>query len=329
MSRETDVTPGSRELRESLEYIAALPKNKNADLFISIHTNTTENAEKMKVQTAKTGFEIYVPLNSSEVYESSVKLGSIMTETIKSDYFVEPELKQTQGDGGNILVLKKATVPAILIECGYMDNPMDLKYLQDERSLEKMARDILEGIRKYSLQSATAFYTLKNQTDTLSYEEYEKMDPNTISGVATNSKNDYLTVHHTNGKTAFVKITEAVREKWAVDLKNNQASPVLTQLEVEAEFPGGGKGWYDYLVKNLKYPESAVSNEIQGEVMVEFIVQKNGTLAGIHAVSGPEQLRTESVRIVKESGKWIPAKNNGDIVESFRRQPINYKLEQK
>ena len=39
MSRETDVTPGSNELSESLEYIAALPKNKNADLFISIHTN--------------------------------------------------------------------------------------------------------------------------------------------------------------------------------------------------------------------------------------------------------------------------------------------------
>ncbi len=39
MTRETDITPGSNELTKSLEYIAALPKNKNADLFVSIHTN--------------------------------------------------------------------------------------------------------------------------------------------------------------------------------------------------------------------------------------------------------------------------------------------------
>jgi periplasmic protein TonB len=62
---------------------------------------------------------------------------------------------------------------------------------------------------------------------------------------------------------------------------------------------------------------------------VEFIVKKNGALSGIQALSGPEELRMESVRILQESGKWIPAKNNGDIVESYRRQPINYKLESK
>jgi N-acetylmuramoyl-L-alanine amidase len=153
MTRETDITPGSNELRESLEYIAALPKNKNADLFISIHANVTENAQAGKMQTAKSGFQIYIPWNTSDVYENSLKLGSIMTEVIKSDYKIESQLKQSKDDGGNILVLKKATVPAILIECGYMDNPEDQKYLQDEKNQEKIARDILEGIRKYGLQN--------------------------------------------------------------------------------------------------------------------------------------------------------------------------------
>ena len=133
MSRETDVTPGSNELKKSLEYIAALPKNKNADLFISIHSNMTADGEKGKNQTASSGFQIYIPRKSSNVYESSVKLGSVLTEVIKSDYTIEPELKQTRDDGGNILILRKATVPAVLIECGYMDNPADLKYLQDEK----------------------------------------------------------------------------------------------------------------------------------------------------------------------------------------------------
>jgi N-acetylmuramoyl-L-alanine amidase/Gram-negative bacterial TonB protein C-terminal len=329
MTRESDITPGGNELRESLEYIAGLPKNKNADLFISIHTNATENGVDGKIQTSKSGFQIYIPVSSSGVYETSLKFGSVMTEVIKSDYAIEPDLKQMQGNGGNIYILKSATVPALLIECGYMDNPSDLKYLQDEKSQEKIARDILEGIRKFSLLSATTWYTPRNQTDTLSYVEYEKIDPKMISGVEMNSNNDYLIVYFTDGKKAFVKITNAIREKWAVDLKNNQASPVFTKVEVEAKFPGGPQGWYDYLVKNLKYPTVAVSNEIQGEVIVEFIVKKNGALSGIHALSGPEELRMESVRILQESGKWIPAKNNGDIVESYRMQPINYKLESK
>ncbi len=123
MSRETDVTPGSNDLRESLEYIAALAKNKNADLFISIHSNAMDSRQEGKIQTSRSGFQIYIPRSSSEVYAGSLKLGSVMTESIKSDYPIEQELKQSQDDGSNILVLKKATVPAILIECGYMDNP--------------------------------------------------------------------------------------------------------------------------------------------------------------------------------------------------------------
>jgi N-acetylmuramoyl-L-alanine amidase len=154
MSRETDMTPGSNELHESLEYIAALPKNKNATIFISIHANATESAQQGKLQTAKSGFQIYIPKSTSEVYVGSLKLGSTISEVIKSDYTIEPELKQSTDDGGNILILKKATVPAVLIECGYMDNPNDQKYLQDEKSQEKIARDILEGIRKYNSQNS-------------------------------------------------------------------------------------------------------------------------------------------------------------------------------
>jgi N-acetylmuramoyl-L-alanine amidase len=323
MTREKDENIGTGDVKSSLNSRVALAAKNNADLFISIHANGTSQGI---LQNKYSGFQIYVPDNSSKVFSGSVKLASVIADYIKPDYAMDDELKQRKG---RILVLDKATVPAILIECGYMDNESDLKYLQDEKNQEKIARDILEGIRKYSLHSATTWNMAQNQTDTFSYEEYVKMNPKGISGVEINDKSDYMTVRFTDGKKIIVKITSAVREKWATELKNNQASPVFTKVQVEAEFPGGQQGWYDYLVKNLKYPDAAVSNEIQGEVVVEFIVRKNGTLSGIHALSGPEQLRMESVRIIRESGKWIPARNNGDIVESYCRQPVNYKLETK
>lgn len=286
MSRETDITPGSNELGESLKFIADLPKNNNADLFISIHTNSTENGEHGKIQTSKSGFQIYIPRNSSQVYEGSLKFGSALTEVIKSDYSIEPELKQIQGDRGNIYILKNATVPALLIECGYMDNPADLKYLLDEKNQEKIARDILEGIRKYSME--TTRYT----------------PPVVLSADSIPSDTALHATANANGR------------------KN-----VFKKVEIEAEYPGGYKAWYDFLQKNLKYPDAAVMKEIQGQVMMEFIVKKNGDLTNIRAVSGPEELKRSSIDAIKASGKWIPAKQKGSVVASYKRQPINYKLE--
>ena len=293
MSRETDMTPGSNELRESLEWIAALPKNKNADLFISIHTNTSDHAQPGILQTSKSGFQIYIPRNTSAVYEGSVKFGSIMTEAIKSDYLIEPELKQTPGDGGNILILKKATVPAILIECGYMDNPSDQKYLQDEKNQEKIARDILEGIRKYGNESTVyKMNALSNESG-----------PNT--------KNPrFQTVNYSH-------LNENLKDS---------AAP-LRKVEVEASYPGGKAAWGNFLFKNLNYPEEADKKKIQGDVVVEFVVNEDGSLSNIHALSGPQSLRKESVRVISASGKWIPAVDQGKKVASYHKQPINYRLQ--
>jgi TonB family protein len=298
MSRETDVTPGSNELRESLEYIAALPKNKNADLFISIHANATETALQGKQQTAKSGFEIYVPRNSSEVYNGSVKLGSVITEAIKPDYTIEPELKQTQGDGGNILILKKATVPALLIECGYIDNPSDLKYLQDEKNQEKIARDILAGIQRYG--------RMGNGADTSRLPEI------VVDNVVDNTTRSEI-------KTDNQSLAEIV----------NDSTAPYKKVEVEAVFPGGQDAWTQYLMKNVNYPSAAEKKGIQGTVVVEFTVNVNGTISAVHAISGPEPLRSESVRVIKESGKWTPAKDQGKIVASYKKQPINFALQQK
>ncbi len=79
MTRETDITPGSNELRESLEYIAALPKNKNADLFISIHTNATEPAHEGKTANCQIRIRnLYSAVIQVKYMTDSVKLGSII-----------------------------------------------------------------------------------------------------------------------------------------------------------------------------------------------------------------------------------------------------------
>lgn len=148
MTRETDELPDKgNDIAHSLKYRAELPGRENADLFISIHTNSIgENS----MQEKYTGFDIYVPATSSKVYESSIKLGTDIAAQLKPDYTMAAELKQRSG---GILVLDNASVPSVLIECGYIENQNDIKYLMDNANQEKIARDILEGIRKYSQQN--------------------------------------------------------------------------------------------------------------------------------------------------------------------------------
>jgi periplasmic protein TonB len=103
----------------------------------------------------------------------------------------------------------------------------------------------------------------------------------------------------------------------------------FTKVEIESEFPGGAAAWLRYLNKNLRYPDDAVNNEIQGTVVVQFIVDKEGNVSDVQAISGPDNggLREEAIRVIKKSGKWTPAVQNGRQVKSYKKQPIVFKLE--
>jgi protein TonB len=101
----------------------------------------------------------------------------------------------------------------------------------------------------------------------------------------------------------------------------------FTKVEIESLYPGGPGAWLRYLNKNLHYPDEAVNNEIQGTVVVQFIVDKDGNVSDVNAISGPESggLREEAVRVIKKSGKWTPAVQNGRQVKSYKKQPIIFK----
>ena len=101
----------------------------------------------------------------------------------------------------------------------------------------------------------------------------------------------------------------------------------FTKVEIESEYPGGAAAWQRYLLKTLRYPHEAQDNEIQGTVVVQFIVDKAGHVSDVDAISGPQELRDEAVRVIKKSGQWTPAVQNGRQVKSYKKQPIVFRLE--
>jgi len=104
---------------------------------------------------------------------------------------------------------------------------------------------------------------------------------------------------------------------------------IYSKVEFEASYPGGQQGWTDYLIKTFHYPEEAVNKEIQGTIVVQYIVDKEGNVSDVKAISGTKKggLREEAIRAIKNSGKWIPAMQNGHPVKAYKRQPIQFKLQ--
>ena len=98
-------------------------------------------------------------------------------------------------------------------------------------------------------------------------------------------------------------------------------------VEIESEFPGGVAGWARFLSSNLTYPTKAVRKKIEGTVVVQFIVDKNGSLSNIEAISGPELLQEAAVSVIRNSPNWKPAIQFGRKVKSYKKQPITFRLQ--
>ena len=101
----------------------------------------------------------------------------------------------------------------------------------------------------------------------------------------------------------------------------------FTKVEIESDYPGGFSAWKRFLERNLRFSQEAIDNQIQGTVVVQFIVDRDGNVSDVQAISGPQEHYAEAIRVIKKSGKWTPAVQNGRQVKSFKKQPIVFRLE--
>ena len=112
-------------------------------------------------------------------------------------------------------------------------------------------------------------------------------------------------------------------------VEEEEEEVVFVVVENMPEFPGGQQALFKYLSENVKYPVIAQENGIQGRVICQFVVNKDGAIVDIEVVrsSGDASLDKEAIRVIKSMPKWKAGKQRGKPVRVKYTLPVNFKLQ--
>lgn len=103
---------------------------------------------------------------------------------------------------------------------------------------------------------------------------------------------------------------------------------IFEYLEEMPEFPGGAGEMMKWLNKNMVYPPIAAENNIQGRVMVSFVVEPDGSISNVNIARGVDpNLDKEAMRVVSKMPKWKPGMQTGKPVRARFTLPVQFRLQ--
>ena len=132
-------------------------------------------------------------------------------------------------------------------------------------------------------------------------------------------------------KTDDVKEKAATEKPEVVEIPAEKADTkdeVFMVVEQMPEFPGGIKELMTYLKDNIKYPKAAQDKKVQGRVIVQFVVEKDGTPTEFNVIRSVDPtLDAEALRVMKEMPKWKPGMQKGQVVRVKYTVPVAFRLQ--
>lgn len=123
-------------------------------------------------------------------------------------------------------------------------------------------------------------------------------------------------------------VAPASTDVTAVPTDSVAKDEVFMVAEQMPEFPGGMKELLKFLQDNLKYPENAMKNNVQGRVIVQFVVEKDGTPTEFKVLRSVDpDLDAEALRVLQTMPKWKPGMQRGEVVRVKYTVPVSFKLQ--
>ena len=140
-------------------------------------------------------------------------------------------------------------------------------------------------------------------------------DPNDTTG----AREKYIEYLKKTGRPIPVA-TETTNEN-----DNDEVFLVVDQMP---EFPGGMEALMKYFSDNVRYPVYAAEKKIQGRVICQFVVNKDGSISDIKVIKGVDKsLDREALRLIENMPRWKPGVLNGEKVSCKYTVPVRFRLQ--
>ncbi|HVU58830.1 MAG TPA: TonB family protein [Puia sp.] len=141
------------------------------------------------------------------------------------------------------------------------------------------------------------------------------------------SAGEWIGYYHSgkiSGKATYTDGRQSSAEFFLEDGTPNQAVTIFMD---DPSYPGGEDAFRKFLAKTLRYPSPAVNKGIEGRVVVQFKVTKEGKIVEMSISQSPnELLSTEALRALRKMPDWKPAMLGGVPIDAWRKQPVDFKL---
>lgn len=159
------------------------------------------------------------------------------------------------------------------------------------------------------------------------HEKYKYVRLDRLDITENDVPTDYMELCYSNDSTCWLAWIEKDNAKSA-PVAEEQEEALLDPIADDPQFPGGTEALMKYLSKNIRYPEQAKKENIQGKVYVKFVVEKDGSITDakvLRSIGGG--CDEEALRVVKAMPKWEPGKMQGTPVRVQFNLPIVFKLQ--
>ena len=194
---------------------------------------------------------------------------------------------------------------------------------KEEEKEEEVEQIEIEEVKPEAPQLATQLMTELLLTDTPKEDNEIKANAdiqkdNSVMSTFTQAGSDDINLNKEHKE-------EVVQEKPREEKKKEE---VFTHVEQMPKFPGGDAELYKFISNNLNYPAMAIENNVQGRVVVQFVVTKDGSIGNVKVVRSVDRdLDNEAIRVCKKLPKFIPGKQNGQPVNVWYTLPVTFKLQ--
>jgi TonB-dependent SusC/RagA subfamily outer membrane receptor len=317
-------------------------------VFIDGRQATEAELKNYKTLLANSKFEMLKTEKGTAKYNYKDKHGIIVIHTQEAS---------TAPDDDN---------PLVIVNGIEINLPADLKTLNDETIAKALniKEDDVESITVLKDAAATTLYGERGKNGVIEIK-VKSAFLNKLPGIQQNEDGSYSINGRkvqkilVNGKEYF-KVLSDGQEKLAIEdaeIPTIQGAihddPIFEVVEEPAQYPGGQAALMQYVAQNIRYPKISAENGVQGRILVQFVIEKDGSLSNFKIVKDAkpvsdgiavnaqgtaaegndipkeayDALNIEALRVLRGMPNWTPAKQRGQVVRLKYTLPVTFRLQ--